>query len=847
MPDISKHLERAERHLQKGRQDAALEEYLQALREDPGNESVRQTAADLCLAQGRTGDAASLFSAMFDHQAAIGDAVRAAVNYKKLVRVGAASVEQTFRYGQLVEKTSRREAMDAYRAALNGFTAHGRKQEALAVLKRVIALDPSEKNYQREGELAAELGDGKSAAIAFLHVGLFAQKGAADPLPWYARGYQMDPLNADVALAYGKALHAAEQVEAAIGVLQPFANAENSRLEDREAYAHALLSANRLVEAEPLIWELFERDPREVNEVGELLAAMLDEGLQEPALALAHKLEGLQVKRGNQREFVALMKSICERHHCGIEFLEYMVGVYNASNREHDYCGTLLKLFELYYASGDFLKAAECLDRAAEVDAYEPGHQRRLEMLRGKIDSNHYNAIATRFSSVLKLEEDSETPETPEGETTVLEDLMLQAEIFLQYSMRSKAMERLERIRKLFPREEEKSEKLRALYLSAGLTSQYAHETAAASSAKSQPLATPVPAAVANESAVDNFARVTEITRNIYRQGSVKGVLFTAVNEIGRHWNASRCIAGLCTPGKPPSAALEYCAPGVKQADVMALVKMVMACLQLSVTQGTVKLLNVPAAPEMDTIREHLQGLDIESILAVPLMDGDEFAGILVLEQCAPRAWHPTDEVVLKTVAEQMVLAVNNARLRSLVKTLAITDERSGLLKRASYIDVLLSEVKRALEQKSTCSIMLMHFGKASSLVKEYGEPAVEALLQQIGQGINGHIRQNDVALRYEQTTIALLLADTGEKNAFFVVDKLRKVLASIHAPGKVTSLTMTVGIAEAVMHPGYEPEDIVCELINRAEAALAAAKTEGPNTVKALAPAPLDAAAVSA
>jgi diguanylate cyclase (GGDEF)-like protein len=850
MPDISKHLERAEKHLQRGRQDAALEEYLQALHEDPGNESIRQTAADLCLAQGRTADAASLYSAMFDHQAAMGDAVRAVVNYKKLVRVGAASLEQTFRYGQLVQKSSRREAMHAYRTALNGFSSHGRKQEALAVLKHMLLLDPSEQNYKREGELAAELGDGESAAIAFLHVGLFAQKAGTNPLSWFARAHQMDLDNADVALTYGKALHVVGQVEAAITVLEPFATAENSRMEDREAYADALVSAKRLVEAEPLIWELFERNPGEVNEIGELMAAML-EGHQEQALELARKLEVYQIKRGNQREFVALVKNICEKHRCGIEFLEYMVGVYNASNREHDYCGTLLKLFELYYASGNFLKAADCLDRAAEVDAYEPGHQHRLDMLRGKIDSNHFNAIATRFSSVLKLDEDTDTPETPEGETTVLEDLMLQAEIFLQYSMRSKAVERLERIHKLFPREEEKSQKLRELYLSAGLAPQDAHGTSkpsvGGSRAWSEGVAPPDPAAPANESAVDNFARVTEMTRNIYRQGSVKGVLFTAVNEIGRHWNASRCIAGLCTPGKPPSAALEYCAPGVKQSDVMSLVKTVMRCLELAVTQGTVKLLNVPAAPELEPIRDHLQGLDIEAILAVPLMDGDEFAGILVLEQCTARAWHPTDEVVLKTIAEQMVLAVNNARLRSLVKTLAITDERSGLLKRASYIDVLLSEVKRALEQKSTCSVMLMHFGKTSALVKEYGEPAVEAMIQQIGQGINGHIRQNDVALRYEQTTIALLLADTGEKNAFFVVDKLRKVLASVHAPGKAAPLTMAVGIAEAVMQPDYDPEDIVCELINRAEAALAAAKTEGPNTVKALAPAPLDAAAVSA
>ncbi|MGZ4818723.1 MAG: sensor domain-containing diguanylate cyclase [Terriglobales bacterium] len=854
MTDISRRLERAEKFLQKGRQDAALEEYLAAVEEDPGNDRVRQTAADLCLALGHGSEAARHLSTLFDHHAGSGDVGKAVSNYKKLLRAGHPSVDQTYKFGQLVEKTNRQDALEAYRAALRGFDSEGRKQEELAVTRHMIALDPSEENYTRQGELAALLGDGKTAAIAFLQVGWIAAKAGGDALPWFQRAYEMDPRNADVALAYGRALHAAGVLEQAIVVLEPFATSETGRIEGREAYAAALLAAGRLVEAEPLVWELFERDPKDASEVGELIAALLDEEHHADALGLAHKLEVHELKAGKQREFVALMKDIADKHHAGIEFLEYMVEVYNASNRESDYCSTLLKLFELYYATGNFIKAADCLDRAAEVDAYEPGHQRRLDMLQGKIDGTHYNAIAGRFTSVWKMEEpESDTPETPEGEPTVLEDLMLQAEIFLQYSMRGKAMERLERIHKLFPREEDKLEKLRDLYMSAGFAPRYRPEPQPPAVVTPAIPATAVPAPLPATSAaegggVENFARVTEITRNIYRQGSVKGVLFTAVNEIGRHWNASRCIAGLCTPGKPPSAALEYVAPGVRPADVMAQVKLVMACLALTVTHGTVKVLNVPKAPELDSIREFIQGLDIESILAVPLMDGDEFAGILVLEQCgAPRNWRPTDEVVLKTISEQMILAVNNARLRSLVKTLAVTDERSGLLKRASYLDVLMSEVKRCQEQNSTCSVMLMHFGKTSALVKEYGEAMVDTLVQQLGQVINGHIRQNDVAVRYDLATIALLLADTGEKNGFFVVEKLRKVLANVLPPGKTTPLPMTVGIAEAVMHQRFDPIDIVCELINRAESALEMAKSEGPQSVKSLAPAALDAAAVTA
>ena len=867
MPDISKRLEKAEKYLQKGRQADALEEFLQALREDPNNDGVRQTAADLAVSLGRTSEAADHLTRLFDRQAGINDAVKAIANYKKLARVTTPSLEHTFRYGQLVEKSSRRDAMEAYSVAHKGFTDAGRKADALAVLKRITALDPTEANYLREAELASEMGDTKAAAAGFLMVGDFQGQAGTEPLAWYERAHQADPNLPDAALKYAQSLLKTGRPQESIDVIGPFATLPTARIADREAYGKALVAAQKLTEAEPFIWALYEADPKQEDEVANLIGALLDSGHHAHAVELSRKLEEAQRKAGNQREFVALMKEIADHHHASEDFLEYMVEVFNAANREKDYCETLLKLFELYYAGGNFLKAADCLDRAAEVDPYEPGHERRLDMLRGKIDGAQFNAIAGRFNAVLKVDEKQKAEDAaPEEESTVLEDLMLQAEIFIQYSMRSKAVERLERIHKLFPREEDKNEKLHSLFANAGYVPQYpegsvpAPPPVPAAPVTRAPVA-PLPVAVAppaappavtraeaNENAVDNFARVTEITRNIYRQGSVKGVLFTAVNEIGRHWEASRCVAALITPGKPPSAALEYCAPGIAAADVMALVKLVQATVAASVIHGTVISLNVPADTDFDEARESVQKLQIESLLAVPLMDGDEFAGIVILEQVGkPRNWRPTDEVVLKTIAEQMVLAVNNARLRSLVKTLAVQEEKSGLLKRASYLDVLLSETKRSLEQETPLTLMLMYFGKGGGMVREFGEAALDGMMQQVGQVLTSHIRQTDVAVRYDLITIALVLADTAETNAFFVVNKMRKVLSAVHLPGKPDSVPVTVGIAEAVLQSRFDPVDIVTEVINRAESALEAARAEGLNTAKSLAQPTVESVAATA
>jgi diguanylate cyclase (GGDEF)-like protein len=857
MADISKRLDKAEKYLQRSKPEAALEEYLSILDEEPKNELVRQAAADLCIALDRRSQAVDLLGSLFDYEFDAGESAKGAVTYKKLAKITTPTPLQTFRYAQLTEKRDRNEALEAYRTALQGFEKQNKEKQALAACKRIVELSPTIENLQLAAEKAAAQGEGKTAAASFVQLGLLQdQESPGTGFQSYERAYNFDPLNFQAIFLYGRGLFSHNAIKECLTVLEQVVTRVKGLPEIRELYARALMASRRPAEAEPYAWELFEKDPQQVDEIASLIGVYLDVNDTNGALQLAKKLEEHETVAGRRREFITSMYEMSERRNATLPFTEYLVKLFDTANREHEYNRTLLKLFQLYYAVGKYGQAGETLDRAAELDPYEPGHARRLEMLRGRIDEHQYNRIANRFHQVDKKAAapaaKAPEPEAPaparesESEPTVLEDFILQAEIYLQYGMRSKALERLERVNKLFPREEEKNEKLRHLYVSAGYTPGYdvaaAVAKAAAPPSSGAPPKVPAPAASAaaaspyEENAVDNFARVTEITRNIYRQSNVKSVLFTAVNDIGRHFNASRCVAGLCTIGKPPSAALEYCAPGIKQSDVMAIVKLIGLSQQLAVN-GPVVIPNARSARELAPAAEHIQALSIESLIAVPLIDSGEQSGILILQQISPRQWRQTDIVVLKTIAEQMVLAVSNVRLRTLMKTLAVTDEKSGLLKRSSYLDVLLSEVRRCLQQKAPMTLMLLHFGKASALVKEIGEAQVESMMQQIGQAIASHIRQNDVAVRYDLTTIALVLSDTTEKNAFLVVDKMRKVLLPVKVPGTDRIPPISVGIAEAVLQERFDAVDMVTEVINRVENALEVARSEGGNKAYSLAP----------
>src|ERR1700739_2822404 len=472
--ELTRRIERAEKLLQKGKAAEALEEYLLVLRDDSDNDTVRQLAADLCLSQNRTRDAVQLLGELFERQVNGGDATRASLTYKKLARHGNPTWEQKFRFGQLLEGSNKKLAVGTYESALTDLSKVENKRGALQVLGRVVALEPVHGNFLRVAELSSELGESKAAAGAFKHLAQLATAAGEDPGQWYERAYQEDSSDEEIALAYGKSLLSQGQGGAAIFILEPQVNSGQATPEFRETYADALVAAGRFAEAEPLVWQLFEANPGRVQQVIALVGSLLDGEQDDAAVALARKLDKVQRRRGERRQFIAIMEDITAAHRASPQILEFLSELYNASNRENDYCTTLLKLFDLYCSTGEFAKAAECLDRAAEVDPYEPGHTKRLEMLKGHVEDVRYRAIASRFTPASHAPQEPVQAEGPTLGAATLQDLMLQAEILVQYGMRNKAVERLQRIQELFPREEERNEDLQRLYLSAGVTPRYA-------------------------------------------------------------------------------------------------------------------------------------------------------------------------------------------------------------------------------------------------------------------------------------------------------------------------------------------------------------------------------------
>ena len=833
MADISKHLEKAAKHLQKGQTEPALGEYMRALEQDPFNETAALAAAELMAQLGRRAEAQAVLSRLLDVQ--LSQQNPAVVQtWKKLTRAGRATPDQALKLSRLVVRTDPKLALEALRGAAPVFLHAGRKHDALTAYDMLIALDPSRENLRRYAELCAELGNTVNASQTYLRLGNLDAEGR-ESIDLFRRAHELDQSNMDAALAFARAVfarNAAGDAEIVVRALAPLASLPDAPEPVRTLYGQALLATGRTQEAGPFIIDAFERVPRNMEPVITVLRALLSNGQDTAAIEMSSRFELAASNAGRRRECVGALKTLADLRPPRVAFLEHLAELFNAASYEQDYCRILLQLFELFFAAGNFLRAAECLERSIEVDAYEPGHQQRLEMLRAKIEPKRFQAIATRLG-MGEVQEPKPSAWPEQDEPTVLEDLILQAEFFLQYKLPSRAAERLERIRKLFPDEEENNVRLRKLYLDAGIGLSPARgagpvpEPVARLERSATVAAGPMPASQAE---LHHLARISEIIRNIQRQGSVKSVLFTAVNDIGREWQVGRCLALLATPGKAPSLAMEYCAPGLRQSDIRNVVKLLGMLQPLVIVHGPLAVVGSGDNGRHAPLRRFAASLGIESLLAMSLLDGDQHAGLLILCDCgSQREWSESDITLLKTLCDQVALAVSNARLRGLVRDLSLTEERSGLLKRASYVEVLLTEVRRALEQESTVSLIMLEFAADYEIARLGGEAAAEGLMQHIGQLVSSNIRQNDLAFRYDAATVAVLMADANEQAAQLAAEKLRRVIASLPMPGSDTPPRASAAVVEAVMERSYDPADVVTELINRAEDAIAGARSAGP------------------
>jgi len=179
---------------------------------------------------------------------------------------------------------------------------------------------------------------------------------------------------------------------------------------------------------------------------------------------------------------------------------------------------------------------------------------------------------------------------------------------------------------------------------------------------------------------------------------------------------------------------------------------------------------------------------------------------------------------------------VSHTRLRSLVRSLAVADEKTGLLSRGAYIDCLVVESNRARSQGTPLSLIVLHIDRGGDLLRQHGDAAVDKYVEQLARALSSAVRQTDIAVKYTAWSLVFVLPNTSLDNARSLAEKLRQVAATVRPTWEPPDLTVSAIVAEASSRPGDDTEDRVTEWINRAEAGLDEARQRGGDALVQLA-----------
>ena len=215
------------------------------------------------------------------------------------------------------------------------------------------------------------------------------------------------------------------------------------------------------------------------------------------------------------------------------------------------------------------------------------------------------------------------------------------------------------------------------------------------------------------------------------------------------------------------------------------------------------------------------------SELAVPLKTNSGVIGVLNIESDQPNAFPPELVMLVETLASQVALSIENARLFDAMRQLARTDVLTGVPNRRDLFEQGERELSRARRFSHPLSAIMLDIDRFKRVNDTHGHRLGDRVLQAVAKCCLSHIRDIDMLGRYGGEEFVLLLVQTELAGAQSLAERLRASVAALEIPsgsGPV-QVTISAGVAQASEH-----DSDLAALLARADKGLYAAKHAGRN-----------------
>ncbi len=212
--------------------------------------------------------------------------------------------------------------------------------------------------------------------------------------------------------------------------------------------------------------------------------------------------------------------------------------------------------------------------------------------------------------------------------------------------------------------------------------------------------------------------------------------------------------------------------------------------------------------------------------IAFPLRVGSSDFGQLVL---ASDSFDTEQVETAASLANQVVVALENERLHRLVERQALVDSLTGLANRRSLEETLKSELARAARFDDEVCVVFSDLDFFKQVNDRHGHAAGDEVLKAFAAALRETVRESDVAGRWGGEEFALVLTGTGAIGGARLAERARVAIEGrkVRMPdGEEVSVTASFGVA------AFPECGELGELLAAADSALYEAKRAGRNRV---------------
>ncbi len=231
---------------------------------------------------------------------------------------------------------------------------------------------------------------------------------------------------------------------------------------------------------------------------------------------------------------------------------------------------------------------------------------------------------------------------------------------------------------------------------------------------------------------------------------------------------------------------------------------------------------------------QHYVSIDgkTRSELAVPLKIKQQVVGVLNVESDNVNAFDQVDQRLLTTLASQVAVALENARLYEETEQLAVTDGLTGLNNHRFFQSFFDRELNRARRYSHPLSLIMMDIDHFKKINDTLGHPVGDIVLKEVSRLLMEQARDVDLVARYGGEEFMLVLPETKKSEARLLAERIRVAVEKnrFEAEGakNIGRVTISLGVS-GFPDDGSEKD----EIIDKVDKALYRAKAGGRNQVK--------------